>query len=510
VKFAFAAAAMLAIMAVAMFTSASKESQTWDESTHLAAGYSYWKTGSFGINVEHPPLVKLLSALPLLAWNPDFPTDGPGWREPDQVKLGREFLYHNRYPADLMLAVGRAPVMLLTLVFGALMAWWMRREFGTAAALVALALFAFDPNVIAHGRYITTDLAVTAFFFLTCAFWSTWLRRGGWLWLAASAICMGFALGSKFSALLLVPVLAICGLLGIGRGRLWRIPAAWLAICVAGFLILAAMYGRATLVAIHSPQDNPYLVGFHEVQQHNAGGHSAYLMGKVSDRGWWYYFPVAALLKSTVGSILLVVAALPFARRGAALAIAATCFAAALLASGLNIGFRHALPAVPLVYALAGIGAAEAIRRWRPAAALCGLLLLAHVAGSLSAYPDYLPFFNSIAGGPANGIRYLADSNIDWGQDVKKLRAYLAERKVPDPCISYFGNTPLRYYGIGEREIPHTRDLNARQRMDCIVAVSVTDLQGVYGGGGRYDWLRSREPDARIGYSIYVYDLRKR
>jgi hypothetical protein len=165
---------------------------------------------------------------------------------------------------------------------------------------------------------------------------------------------------------------------------------------------------------------------------------------------------------------------------------------------------------VPLVYALAGIGAAHAIRRWRPAAAIGAVLLAAHAAESLSAYPHYLPFFNTAAGGPSAGPRYLSDSNVDWGQDVKKLRAYLAERNAMEPCISYFGNTPLRYYGIGEHDVPVTDDLEARKNVNCIAAVSVTELQGVYGNPGKYAWLREREPDARIGYSIYVFDLRKR
>lgn len=510
-KFVLPVAAMLSVMAVVMFTSALQESQTWDESTHIAAGYSYWKMGYHGINVEHPPFVKLLCALPLLIWNPDFPADGPGWRIPDQVSLGRDFLYYNRYPADLLLTIGRTPVILLTLAFGALMAWWMRREFGAVAALVALALLAFDPNLIAHGRYVTTDLAVTALYFLTCAAWLTWLRGGGKRWLIATGVLLGLALGSKFSAVLLVPVLALCALTVLRRRRPHILAGAWLLVSLAGFLIVAALYAHATMASLGNPLQHPYVIGFEDVRQHSSGGHHAYLMGRHSDSGWWYYFPVAAALKSTVGSLFFVLLALPFVRRGAVLAVAAACFAAALAWSGLNIGFRHALPVIPLLYALAGIGTASAIARWRPAAALCVLLLAAHAAESLHAYPNYLPFFNVAAGGPANGPRYLSDSNIDWGQDLKKLRSYLAEKGDMNPCIVYFGNASLRYYGIDDRDVPTSADLAGRERMDCIAALSVTVLQGVYyDDRDRYSWLRERDPDARIGDSIYVYDLRKK
>ena len=510
-RFTIAVAAMLCVMAAVMFTSAIQESQTWDESTHLAAGYSYWKMGYRGINVEHPPFVKLLSALPLLAWDPDFPTDGPGWRTPDQVVLGREFLYYNRYPADLLLAIGRAPVILLTVSLGALVAWWMRREFGAVAALVSVALLAFDPNLIAHGRYVTTDLAVTAFYFMTCAAWLTWLRHGGTRWLLATGLFLGLALGSKFSAMLLPPVLAVCALTGIGKRRPHILAGGWVLVCLMGFLIVAALYGSTTLTSLGNLLEHPYVIGFGEVRQHSSGGHHAYLLGSYSESGWWYYFPMAAALKSTVGSILLVLLALPFVRRGAVLAIGSACFAGALAWSGLNIGFRHAFPVIPLLYALAGIGAAYAIARWRQAAAFCILLLAAHAAESLHAYPNYLPFFNVAAGGLASGPRYLSDSNVDWGQDLKKLRTYLAEKGATDACIAYFGNASLRYYGIGEREVPSSADATGRARMDCIAALSVTVLQGVYyDDRDRYSWLREREPDARIGYSIYVYDLRKK
>jgi hypothetical protein len=505
VKFVFAAAALVAGMAAAMFLSARQESQTWDEATHLAAGYSYWKTGNFQLNVEHPPLVKRLCALPLLLMNLELPLDGPGWREPDQVKFGREFVYHNRLPADVLLFAGRSMAILLTLAFGAVMALWMRARHGPAASLIALSLFAFDPNLIAHGRYVTTDLALTAFYFLTCALWSDWLTRGGRLRLAAVGLSLGLALASKFSALPLVPVLALCAIAPANLRRQLRYAAGWLAACAIAAVVLASMYWP-----VMPSRDHPYIKGLLTVVEHNAGGHISYLLGQTAQTGWWYYFPVAIAVKWTVASLALVAGALCFVRRGLVLAIAAAALLAAAMTSGLNIGLRHVLPAFPLLYALAGIGAAHVSRKWKPAAAVVAVLLVAHAAESWSVYPHYLAFFNRAAGGPEQGPRYLLDSNIDWGQDIKKLSVWLSERNVEQVCISYFGNTPFRYYGIGEQELPGTGDSEERTKLDCVAAVSVTELMGVYSDPQKYAWLRARQPDARIGYSIYIYDLRKK
>jgi len=163
---------LLAYMGVVLVTTSRKESQTWDEAVHLMAGYLYWKTGDFEVNWEHPPLGKLLAAAPLLVLNPRLPLEHEAWWARDFFGLARIFLYKNRVPPDTLLFTGRLPTIALTLVLGALLAVWTRRRFGAGPALLALFLYSLDPNLIAHGRYVTTDLIATLMIFSAVAAFS--------------------------------------------------------------------------------------------------------------------------------------------------------------------------------------------------------------------------------------------------------------------------------------------------------------------------------------------------
>src|SRR5689334_9540695 len=157
------------------------ETQTWDEAIHLAAGYSYWKTGDYRMNPEHPPLGKLLAAVPLLGLPLEEVTHMPEWPTPEGVgefDFGTRFLYHNRVGADTLLFRARLMTILLTLVLGLAIALWTRAHFGPVAALTALALYCFDPNLTAHGRYVTTDMIAALTIFLSCASWWRYLDSG--------------------------------------------------------------------------------------------------------------------------------------------------------------------------------------------------------------------------------------------------------------------------------------------------------------------------------------------
>ncbi len=141
---------------------------------------------------------------------------------------------------------------------------------------------------------------------------------------------------------------------------------------------------------------------------------------------------------------------------------------------------------------------------------LVGLGLLVAVE-SLSIYPHYMGFFNVAVGGPEAGPRYLVDSNLDWGQDLAKLRKYLVARGNPKLCLCYFGTADHVYHKIGPfQPMPRTWDFKEREEVDCLGAVSVTSLYNVYMQPREMTWLHGLKPVAKIGYSIYVFDLRKK
>jgi hypothetical protein len=561
-------AGLLGFQGAVMVTSALQETQTYDEGIHLAAGYTYLKTGEYHFNCEHPPLGKLLAALALLPLKPHVPLEDVSWQAQDQRDFARAFLYRNRVPADALLLRGRLTTMLVTLGLGLALAVWTRRHFGAGAGLLAVFLYALDPNITAHGRYVTNDLLITLLTFLAIVAWGTWLKSGRRrdLWWAALALAL--ALVSKYSALFLIPTFAVLYLVEWwqrgGRFGWRRAVMAGLTLSVVSVGVIAMAYWRETwrltfggpakfvrLDARIERLTRPggwfyeagkryglpaysYLVGMDSAMHHDREGHSAYLLGQRSRKGWWYYFPVAFAVKTPTAVWLLGLLGLALAAgrvlrppwrrlygrlRGAGfewylLALPAVGYFALWMRSSVNLGLRHILPVYPFLFVLV---AAAALRLWPPRWRRALPVVLCAAAGlqaceSLAIYPHYLAFFNLPSGGPLRGPEYLADSNIDWGQDLKHLKAWHEAHGKPRLCLLYFGQAPPAYYGLefAEDWLPPTWDLESRKTLHCVAAVSVTILQDVYSSGGDLLWLRQRQPLGQVGYSIYLYDLLQR
>ena len=553
---------LLTLMGTVQVVTALGETQTWDEGIHIAAGYACWK-GDYRWNIEHPPLVKMMSALPLLPLRPKLPVVPEPWLRLDQVQVGIDFLYKNRVPADTLLFRARAMTILLTLIGGLFVALWTRGRFGVTAGLLALTFYALDPNLIAHGRYVTTDAPMAVFYFLTCAAWCDYLLRDNRRNLLLAALSFALALAVKFSAVLLGPVILLLYAL-----RWLQVPkefpvrralVAGASTALTVLLVLSLVYWRDTVRCVlgESPKlaasvsresltgrflwqvgnakELPrftYLAGLDAVAAHNSGGHSSYLLGMHSDTGWWYYFPVVFTVKSTLAAIVAVLLvsgaalrtlvqagaggpfrllagrarAIPF--RWIAIILPALFYFTVSATSAINLGVRHILPVYPLLYvAAAGVLASL---QWKPLWRYAAFALIAlQAAECASIYPDYLAFFNVAAGGPGNGPKYLVDSNIDWGQDVKKLRRWLGEHGTRRVWINYFGKAELGYYGIEEASLPVASEVRAWEEIDGYAAASVTPLYGVYVPWGDLEPLRRLPVVAKVGYSIYVYDLRK-
>src|SRR5438876_3614685 len=160
-----AAIALIGTFCLQALLAVPRLSATSDEPVHLASGYSYWKTRDFRMNPEHPPLAKLLAALPLLALHPAFDTESQIWKTGDEINFGDHFLYGN--DADRLLFWARLPMVLVAAIGAGVTFLWARDLFGPAAGLFALTLYAFCPNLIAHGMLVTTDVPLAAFTVLT-------------------------------------------------------------------------------------------------------------------------------------------------------------------------------------------------------------------------------------------------------------------------------------------------------------------------------------------------------
>ena len=185
-------------------------SQTVDEAMHLAAGYSYLAKKDFRIEPQNPPLIKELLALPLfLSYRLPFNPDPQHWREADGYLIGRDLLYNSTPSADRMLALTRFPNLFLGTILVALTGWWAYRLWGSRAALLAMALASFEPNLVAHSSLVTTDIGVTLFIFLTVYLFWEYVNRPTWTFLVGTGISTGMALVAKYSAVLVIPIIAL-------------------------------------------------------------------------------------------------------------------------------------------------------------------------------------------------------------------------------------------------------------------------------------------------------------
>lgn len=570
-------------------TSMRRKSVTTDEAMYIAAGYYHVRTGSFRLNMTNPPLMKVVTAVPLLALDPELRSiagDPERLSLPEQWQFAREFLYSNRVDADAMVFAARLPVVVLGVLLGLLLFDWSRRLYGQRAGLLALGLYAFSPNMLAHTRLATQDLGLAAFFVATCyAFWS--FVRGPGIWaLSRCGLALGAAVLTKTTSIFLFPILAawlgLLVLLRPGEGTWERAPIVRrmrpervrarqlvsFGVALAGLVVVVVLLinigygfdgtfepfspdGVGERVYRRLPFDHPALRAvvdagaqlpcplphaFVELVKFQFGkvaaGSRLYFAGEASTTGWWYLMPAAFGLKTPLPFLALIAAAgwsLVRARRAssAELLLLVACGVLATLFSvlkGISIGLRYMLPVYPLLHVLAsrvlreGVGPLRA--RARVALALLGAW---YVGGTLWIHPHYLAYFNELIGGPRNGYRWLADSNLDWGQDLRGLARYLEERGIERIRLAYFGSADASYYGIrydylpsvglaptepGERwwyERKPDEPLPPLELSGGPIAVSATLLAGVF-YPGYYAPLRSLEPIAQIGYSILVYD----
>jgi hypothetical protein len=675
-------AAVLAIYYAMAVGAASHKSVAFDEMAHLTAGYSYWAYNDYRLHPENGNWPQRWAALPVAIGSSRFPPlDQPAWTWSNMYVMGDQFFYMSGNDADAMLWRGRAMIALLGVALGALVFAWAKRLVSPVGAWISLLLFAFSPTLLAHGALVTSDMAAALFFTAAAgAMWAVLHRLTPWTLVGSATLVAGVFL-SKFSAPILVPlvlVMLVVRLIGgrpltihLGRrgiecqGRARQLAAllggAVVCALVVWVLIWASYsfrYGAfaagatgedkfmaplveapglvTTIVATarqHHVLPEAYLYGFANTMQY-AAKRSAFLNGEYSTTGWWWFFPYAFLVKTTLPALglgLLALAALvlrwrredekgPTWRRVAASFYAGTPLLALLavywvfaITSHLNIGHRHLLPIYPALCILAG-GAGSWIEplleRWSRArrereqqgpkdrkarkdrkerknkaddrrtgatsdwitiaGGLTVVLLSWHAVESIRVSPHYLAYFNQLAGGPSQGYKHLADSSLDWGQDLPALKQWLDDQGLQPAggtrvYLSYFGTGRPEYYGIDATQLWGFLDLRPQRVPEplaggiyCISATMLdvaaprpwtaafeteyqqrlasvrqlsdtgentqarTDLLRKTGEEfwwqtfRRFDelrvgrlaaFLRRREPDAEVGYSILIYRL---
>ncbi|MFI5683241.1 glycosyltransferase family 39 protein [Streptomyces sp. NPDC051636] len=518
-------ALLLAQMAFAMVTTAVRQTPTIDEPVYVATATDYLREHRVRYNPEHPPLGKLVIMAGVAVAGPHYDTSYHG----DQGAVGRHLLYESgNDPWRLMLSA-RLPVIALTLLFGLVVFAFAREVVGTVGGLAALALYAFSPDVIAHGSLATLDVPAAGFV-LTSA-WLVWrARRRPRLYLPLAGAALGAALATKMSALPAVPVLMLLAVVsGYRRGRGAR-RTAWVrglagavvvalaAVCVVWAAYLAVdphlrltpagpvpvvhgLRGRLTgLLPFPRAYRDGMLVQF-GLEDYPWQG---YLFGRLYTGSLWYYLPVALLVKTPLGMLALwaagtvaVVAVRRLRPAAPYVLLPPAVLLAAAMTGSRDFGTRYAV-FMPMFLAV-GAGCVLAVR-WRWAPVVTGALALFVAVSSVRTFPYYLPYANEAFGGPAKTRLRLHDSNVDWGQDLGRLADRLHDRYPGERVwLVYKGSGVPSYYGIHGRDPRHV----PQSEVHGLLVVSDSSVAKARGKlAGLIDSSRAIDD---VGHSITIY-----
>lgn len=510
-----------------LVVSVHRQSLTWDEGDHIYAGYESWTTGDFGINPEHPPLLKAVATLPLLAMHLTAPSpESPTFSKSEAYFNGRSLIYDNGGLDTASRIIFRARMMaaIFSLALATLVYFASCEIFGPIAALFALALVVFEPNLIAHAAYVTTDMAVTFGIFATVYALYRFRMRPSIGRLAVVGAATGIALASKHSAVLLLPIVVVLLASELMRPRpeekrahvVRLYGAAFATAVLLGLTILWATYHFRFLAhpnggmqpslseymsSLHGVEPRvyeflarwhilpeSYLYGMVDIRVQSVAGQSfsTYIFGKVHAHGVPYYFPAAFVIKSTLGFMLLLVLAfysllakrLTGWQRLSFLIVPPLVYLLIAIDTGLNIGARHILPMYPFLAVLIG-GAVVALWQQRRLWVYVTLILLGwHIVSTTRSAPNYLAYSNELFGGPANTYRYLTDSNTDWGQQLISVKRYLDEHNIHECWFGYFVQPSIDYhaYGIPCHQLPTANSMWSQQQVDVPASISGTVL----------------------------------
>ncbi|MFA6492651.1 MAG: glycosyltransferase family 39 protein [Patescibacteria group bacterium] len=550
--------AIFTIAFLLMIFSCFKDSQTTDEAIHLFAGYTYLTKGDFRLDTEHPPLLKEISALPLLAFkNLEIPL-GSLWNEAGNFYydswyearvLSENFFYSLGNDPTKLLFWGRLPFVMLTLLLGFAGFLWAKKLYGMKSGIFAAFLILFFPNILAHGRLINTDLGLTFFMFLTVYLWGNFLKKPNFLNLFFSGLSLGLILSSKFTGLIVLPILFLLFLIRAlifekqKSKFLLKYFIGFMGALLISFVVIWASYGFSiktpTLVppgfigeyfwgnfqltssltdfldkarVLFFPAE--FYKGIYLVFRHAAVGHSSYLFGQLSNNGWWYYFPVTIFYKTPIPIFFFLIFTIIFWKKIRAkelfdevlLILPPIMFLVFAMFSKADLGIRHILPIFPFLFVfisksinLFDISKLKKVNIKTKVFSIVFLCLIAwYFISALISFPNYLAYFNEFAGGQKNGYKILTDSNLDWGQDIYRLKKYLGDNKIEKVYLVYpwDGDKALEHYGINFEPL-----YSENKNIKGPVVISAT-----YFESGSYSWLK-KYPFEQITPGLFIFEL---
>lgn len=540
-----------------------------DEVGHLTAGIRIWQTGQFDLYRVNPPLVKMVAALPAVAGRPRFDwtpyADSP--RERHEWIVGQAFIRANGEDAFWYFMAGRFCCLPFAWIGTLVCFVWARERYGDEAGLLAAVLWCLSPNVLTWAATFTPDLAASSLGVLAAWRFSRWLDSPDWRNAGFAGVTLGLAELTKFTWVILFILWPLIWIVQRVVSRRTPQTVSWwsegrqLAVIAGlGLYVLNLGYGfegtgnrlgdftfvSATLtgedrgvwgnrfagtVAAELPVPLPrnYVRGIDQQKVDFEKGMESYLLGEWRrPGGWWYYYCVCAAVKVPLGIWLLAVlrivktlrtGGLPMNRRpGGAILLLPPVAVFVLVSSQTGFGryFRYVLPCFPFVFVWLG-GALDdtwvRVRRFRLvvwAAAGGAALSMANV------YPHTLSYFNAITGGPRGGSAVLLDANVDWGQDLLRMRDWLRRHAVPgDLFVMHTGFVSPAMLGIACEWPPAAVPVDVTEELTPEQRTSLGPRPGTYmisiheyqRRRHRYRYLEQATLIDRIGYSMLVYRL---
>jgi hypothetical protein len=513
--------ALIALASLRIVSTYPEMSPTWDEPGHMACGLQYLALHVYRYEARHPPLARVMSALgPYLSGARPM-----GIKNQDQE--GVAVMYRGGHPAQMLtrMRLGILPFF----VAAAFVVWfWARRYFGGAVAALATGMFTLVPTVLAHGGLATTDMPLTAC--LSAAFLALllWSEEPTWQHSLFLGVTTALAVVSKFTALgylpaaalfaflayLIVERPAVGALMSAAKARALPAVIAVFTGAIGIWAVYSFSFGKVNAWNINLPAPELF-DGVNFAMYHNTKGHAAYFMGEIRNTGWWYFFPVLLAVKTPLAWLVAVGFGMVawWGRRARLAYWMPVAFAAGILlpsmTSHVNIGLRHILPIFTGLAILAGLGLMWLLERashakWAGPLAVM-LVLWMTVSGAVQ-HPDYLSYFNILAG--SNPERIVVDSDLDWGQNTIRLQRRLKELGAAQVA---FGDLNLRpNHLMFWPGLPNVQNLDPFRAVEGWTAVSPTMWMVRYGPITHKfrvePWWVSYHPIEKVG-TLWLYYL---
>lgn len=494
-----------------------------DEKVHITAGYLHVWKGNFTFNSEHPPLLNDLAGLFAKLAKPNLPdVDLHQYQAGQQWEYGDLFFYSVGNNVDKIIFWARFPFILLTLGLIYLTFIWAKTVFGPKAGLMAAALVGFCPNILAHGRLATTD-AVAFFFLLGVWLLRKYILKPNYKNAFLLGLAVALAILAKFSGLLILPIV-FAGLLYLWfskKSKLTNALGQFLIIIVTIFVVSFLVYtfslrGDLSMGNFLSAPIDKFIQGYKILADHNATGHWDYLNGQVNSTGWWYYFPLVLWYKLTIPTLILLGLAIifgPYKKSPPAnrfleeslIIFPPLLFLGISFTSKIDIGIRHILPVLPFLFIYISRLADLKIlilHRLALKPIVAGLVIL-HLVFGILAYPNYIAYFNQIAGGASGGINHLVDSNLDWNQNMKRFAQYAKENNINKVYEYCWDSGAFSYYGI-ENEFLPTTPIN-----EGVAVVCAHQLKFFESYNYDISWITKYSPTDIVSGGMYVWKFDK-